>query len=221
MSQQIFKRKVLAQALLACVAVGVSLSGCAATDDSGISGSSSATVPDSAQSSIAVPAFAGPWADEFASAYRDAKSDFERKALEDGTIADSEFAEMQNKFKNCLGAKKITFTGFKVDGSFEFGLPSGMSSGQGNKLTDECSATSGNNTIGYLYFQMKRNPQHLDAGTIVAACLVKKKVLPPSYSAQQYYKDAPNSTFPFLDDNKGAKALSDCSADPLSLLSAG
>lgn len=216
MSQHFFASKVLAPLLLPiCIAAGMSLSGCTADEDGRMPDSDSAKTPGSARSSIAVPAFSGPWADEFASLYRDAESDFEREALEDGTISDSELAEMQNRFTKCLEAKRITFTGFMADGSFEFTLPSGMSSDRGNRLTDGCSAAAGNHTIGLLYFQMKRNPQHLDNGTIIAACLVGKKAVPPSYSAQQYDKDAPNSTFPFSDRTKGTKALDDCSADLL------
>lgn len=170
------------------------------------------------RSEAQMPYFDGPWASELASSYREAATPFERAALADGKILDAEFAEMEAKFSNCLAAHDITFTGFKADGSFDFGFPPSLGSAQANVIQDECSRSSGDNTIGSLYFGMQRNPQNLDEPTIIAACLVSKKVVPRGYDAKDYSRDAADQTWPFSSTKKGDAALADCSADPLGLL---
>lgn len=192
--------------LLACV---LALSGCAAaggTSDLPSSG------PD-------VRASTGTgWADEFAEARRRATTDFERSALADGRISDAEFAEMENAFATCMRDRNVAFGGFGPGGGYEFKPGSGTTTEEANTIADECSATSGLDTIGSLYFAMQRNPQNLDEAAITAACLVKKKVVPASYSGSDYSRDAPAMAFPFNDGARGEKALRECDLDPLGLL---
>lgn len=202
--------------LAAWLWLGASLSGCVPGDDTRTSRASSD--PGPSESAIAAPHYSGPWAEGFASAYRDAHSDFERKVLEDGKISDAEFDEMQNKLKTCLNEQGIDFTTIKSDGSFGFKLAPNMASSTGNKIVDECDATSGFNTIGFLYLGMQRNPQNLPDNAIIARCLVKNKAVPPNFSTQDYDRDAPNSSFPFLDKKKGPGILAKCSTDPLDIL---
>lgn len=167
------------------------------------------------------PAFSGPWADDFTSAYRAASSDFEKKALADGKITDAEFSEVENTFKTCLKAKNVTFTGFKTGGGYDFHFGNGINADEANKAADDCSASSGLNTVGALYFRMQRNPNHLDEPTIMAACLVKKGAVPQGYSAADYLRNSPDQTYPFASKSSGEKVLRECGADPLGLLSAG
>lgn len=180
-------------------------------------------VPTSSEASSAhagpVPKFSGPWASDFRTAYQDASSEFERKALADGKISDGEFAEMENGFKTCLEGHQITFSGFKRGGGYDFHYGEGMNADGANAAADACSASSGLDTVGSLYFGMQRNPQKLNESTIVASCLVKKGAVPAGYSASDYTRDSPTESYPFTSKAAGDKALNECTSDPLDLLS--
>lgn len=178
----------------------------------------SQTQTDTGGTAVAVPDFSGPWADELAEAYTNATSDFERQALSDGIVTDAEYAEMEERYRACLGRKGIGFTGFNADGSHDFQAAKGMTAEAANKVADDCSATSGVNTVGMIRNFMRSNPQHLDMATIMASCLVKKGVVPRGYGADDYSRDAPAYSFPFLDKDAGRTALTTCSVDPLGLL---
>lgn len=202
--------------LLLAVAAIPALSGCAqATQE---------TLPQSdgdASTSQTVPGFVGPWADEFTSAYRKATSDFERQVLLDGTVSDDEFSEMEHAFSTCLGDKRIGFTGFKPGGGFDFTAAKGMANDEANRITDDCSATTGVNTVGTLYFQVKQNPENVDGATVMASCLVRMRVVADGYTASDYNRDAPTMSFPFRDETAGQRALETCGTDPLGLLGLG
>lgn len=181
------------------------------------SGCSSAEKEDEAVP-IVPTASAKGWADDFEEARRRATTDFERKALEDDRISDAEFAEMENAFTTCMRERNVTFMGFRPGGGYEFRPGKGTTTAEANGIADECSASSGLDTVGSLYFLMKRNPQNLDDEVIMAACLVKKKVVPPTYSARDWARDTPEETYPFSDQARGEKSLEECSSDPLGLL---
>lgn len=207
-------RKIVPAAALLWVAASLALAGCAPSTPSRPS-------DPAGRGAIATPEFSGPWADEFVDSYRRATTGFEREALADGRISDSEFAEMEDRFATCLSDKGVSFAGFKAGGAFEFTPGPGMSADAANAITDDCSARSGLNTIGYLFFAQQRNPQHLDEATIMAACLVRKRAVPQGYSSSDYDRDSPGFAYPFTDRATGEKALEDCSLDPLGLLRAG
>lgn len=195
------------------------LSGCTATDSASGSSGSNQSGADTQDPSFTgpVPSFAGAWASEFTSAYRLTTTDFERLALDDESISDAEFSEMESTFNSCLEDQGLTFESFKPHGGYDFGLTQGITPEQGNRIADECSASSGVNTVGYLYFAMQRNPQNLDEATIMADCLVRSKVAPKGYTGADYLRDAPTMSFPSADGPEGAAALEACAADPLNL----
>jgi len=193
--------------LVVLVALG-SMTGCAPSGESG-------SPPPAFGASAPIADSDDPWAGEFADAYRRATTDFERAALADGRITDGEFAEMSNAFAECLTERGVTFGGFKPGGSFEFVPGPSMSSDDANDITDECSARTGLDTIGYLYFAQQRNPQNEDDATLVSECLVRKRAVAPGYSARDYQRDSPTGTHPFLDKKSGETALIACEADPL------
>lgn len=203
-------RRLLFSVGLVCAVATMGVTGCSA----------SPRTPDPTPKvgSTDAPDFAGPWADEFTSTFRRATTEFERTALADGAISDPEFAEMENRFTSCLTDQRVTFAGFKPGGGYEFRPGDRMTSDQANAIADDCSAASGLDTVGYLYFALQRNPQHADDARIVAACLVKKRVVPHGYSASDYTRDSPGMSYPFADQRAGEKALDECSADPLDLL---
>lgn len=158
------------------------------------------------------------WESEIADAVRHATTDFERNALADGRISDAEFAEMENGFVACLRDRNVTFSGFGPAGGYGFTPGPGTTTAEANGIADECSASSGLDTVGSLYFAMQRNPENLDEASITAACLVKKKVVPQTYSASDFARDTPTRVYPFTDAARGEKAMEECDTDPLGLL---
>lgn len=200
------------QQLLIAVAV-LALAGCAQTDPGTTPGADSAV-----SDGISAPDFTGPWADDFTSAYRNATSDFERQALSDETVSDEEFAELEHAFATCLSDKRIGFTRFRPGGGFDFTAAQGMTNGEANHITDDCSASTGVNTVGSLYFQVRQNPENLDGATVMASCLERKHVVPGGYTASDYNRDVPGMSFPFRDAKAGQRALEACGTDPLGLL---
>lgn len=185
-----------------------------------LAGCSQAVVPPPTASveSTMVDGFDGPWAAEFAEAYRRATSDFERTALADGRISDAEFAEVENAFSACMTEHDVSFEGFRPGGGYAFAPGAGMTADDANDVADQCSATSGLDTIGYLYFAQQRNPQNQDEAAIVTACLVRKRAVPEDYSTADYLRDSPGRAYPFVDATSGEKALMLCEQDPLGRL---
>ena len=196
------------QSVVVVLLIGFALTGCATT-----------TTTEKAHSA---PKFEGPWAAEFTSAYKAAKSDFVRGVLKDGKITDQEFSEMTERFKSCLDSSGITFEGFKEDGSYDTSFPPGSISGdEAHKRIDACSSEAGEDRVGALHSWLQRNPQKLDENQIMASCLVSKGAVDASFTAKEYAKDVATLTFPFLNKAKGEEALSSCESDPLGLISGG
>ncbi len=164
-----------------------------------------------------VPAFAGPWAAEFADVYTWTTTDFERAALADGVISDQELAEVRNRMTSCLTALGFSEIEFGPDGSLSLMPPGGYDEDTTGDQMLDCSTESGEGTVGALHSWIRRNPQNLDEDTIMAACLVREGVVDPSYDAAAYAEDSTNGTIPFIDPAAGQVADMKCNHDPLGL----
>lgn len=174
---------------------------------SGCSAGNSDTLSSPTQSA---PPMAGPWAPLMQDEYRKATSDMQRRVLADGSITESEVAELKSKFSACMEGKglKVNYT---TAGGFD--VAQAGSQGEAHDAVKECSTTTSGHLVD-LYYAMGRNPANQDELTIVSACLVKKGVRPVGYSATDYERDmSRNPPAAFLD---GADARA-CLADPLGL----
>lgn len=182
------------------------LVGCAAT-----------TPPVETNSAPTTLQFTGPYAEEFKANYESSSSDFVRAVLSDSQVTDQEYSEMRSAFSNCLSASGISIE-FKEDGSFTTKSPTSMSNDTSHANTVRCSKESGEDLIGSLYSFVHRNPERLDENTIMAACLVRQKVVTADYDSKDFARDSVAGDFTFTDPTNGQKALETCSADPLDLL---
>lgn len=171
-------------------------------------------LPPPASASGEVPEFDGPWAADFATLYASASSDFERDALRDGQITDQEVAEARSRFGDCLAGFGITGTSFEPNGAFRFDTPEGRDADAVNELVQTCSHDSGEAGIGALHSWIRRNPENLDDDTIIAACLVRKGAVDPSYSGQDFAADEEDLSIPYL-TGFGEATFVECNADPL------
>lgn len=155
-----------------------------------------------------VPSFDGPWAAEFERAYRSTNSELVHTILRKGSITDQDYASVSAGYEKCMGNKgfRARVTGpageAVVDGTGDASLAAEKACG------DDLAVIAG------LRHLILRNPQRLDENAIVAACLVKKKLAPATYTAKDYAADVENQRFPY--DIDGA-AFSACTSDPLGL----
>jgi len=149
--------------------------------------------------------------------YQTAESDFVRAVLEDELITDQELSEMRSAFTECLSAYAITDVALDDDGTFSLTAPDGADPDTVKDQVDGCGKESGESEISALHSWIRRNPDNQDENTIMAACLVRKGVVAPSYSADEYAEDDADDDFPYADPTAGEEAHRVCNADPLGL----
>jgi hypothetical protein len=159
--------------------------------------------------------FTGPWAHEFAERYEESTSPFVRQLLRDGRLTDGELAEVTEKYRRCLQAAGITLDGQAADGGTQFSFPLSMSADDADREANKCGSTSGEDAVAGLYFDVRRNPAHQDESAIMAACLVKKKLVPAEYDASRYAADSASGAFPFAGRPEADARFQECVADPL------
>jgi len=187
-----------------CVAVALTLgaSGC-----SGAGGGDSSPTP-----SIS----AGPWATDFASAFDDSESAYERGVLSDGRVTPQELEDTHAKVDTCLRDSELTISYF-ADGGFEVGSTVGESPsndiGRTNKILEACESKF-DQSITFLFEETRRNPGKLDDAKITVPCLRKAGLVGRDYTEEQWRKDQDADAFPF--DSMGEQAKQ-CALDPLAL----
>ncbi|MEO7121784.1 MAG: hypothetical protein ABI400_01440 [Lacisediminihabitans sp.] len=155
-----------------------------------------------------MPNFTGPWAAEFNFAYRTTQSKLAHQILAKGSITPADYTTISTAFESCMKSHGFNAT---VDG------PGGQMTV--TKVHDKSALDSALNTCGHgfnqvasLYGQISRNPQHLNENQIMAACLVRSKLAPASYTPDDYAADLVSQKFPFNIDSGGALA---CISNPL------
>jgi len=164
---------------------------------------------------VEAPDFEGPWAAEFASAYEEATSQDARDALEDGEITELEFAEMEQRYGECLEAAGIEFGGFNDDFSHGFNFPDHMTYEDADALLNECSEQTGERQISSLYSSIAQNPQNVNPGELQVACLIEKGLVSPDYTVEQWEQDVPNHSYPIIESPTSEKDVAACESDPL------
>lgn len=193
-------------ALPACaLAVVLMTSGCSSQDPS----------PQTRVVEVEGATFSGAWAQEFAQGFEKATSPFVKHILRDGEVTDAELAEVTEKYRTCLTASGITYDGQDSDGGTRFSFPLSISADDANRDANSCGEESGEDAVAGIYFEVRRNPLHLDENTIMAACLAKKGLVSASYDADQYAADSAAGTFPFSGAASSEASFQDCVADPL------
>lgn len=162
----------------------------------------------------------GPWADAFAQAYERASTDEQRAILADGVVTDAEYAQVHDAFARCLAdvGYEVTFLpsgGMTIEG----GAPDAPDS-----VLQDLVGTCDDQHVGdvdYLYEQVSRNPENLDEWTIMADCLVREGVVPPSFGRADYEAWFTSETardLPYTVDAREAEVgFAACNADPLGL----
>jgi hypothetical protein len=174
----------------------------------------------SQQSTASPLAATGPWADEFRTAYADAKSDFERTVLVDSEITSAEYEQSKNHLRACLADANLTIT-WDDRGGFELGSKRGDYPDDFFERSDpvlrQCEMRW-TGAILYLYEQIRRNPLRQDESALQIACLKGGGLIDETYTKEQWRRDNENDSLPF--DRRGTQATR-CELDPLGLWFAG
>ncbi len=160
-----------------------------------------------------VPNFTGPYASDFRSAWIQSNSPFVRSVISDEKITDQEWAEVAARMSACLKAKGLTFRGFNPDGSYSVGNGD-VSGSQANADLPGCEQQSGEQWIGYLRQQMATNPNNTPIAQLMAACLIRVGAVGPGYTEQDYERDAPTMSFPYLNPATGKAKFLECNSNP-------
>lgn len=155
--------------------------------------------------------------------------------LDDGKISDEEVQSLAHQQTTCM--EDAGFHGFTID--IDSGVtmfPPNLSDSE-EKRAYEAEAACTEQThfmwVDSLYFIMKTNPTNLPLEDVTAACLVKLKVVEPSYSGKEHREsmekwahdqnkpkdEEPFAAVPYIvDQETGAKAFRQCEHDPQGVL---
>lgn len=93
-----------------------------------------------------------------------------------------------------------------------FDLPTDEDGDRANAANLDCGSDSGYIELCSLRNSLLRNPENLDENTIMAACAVRQKIAPQSYTAKDYARDIENWSFPF---STSSMEFGKCIDDPL------
>lgn len=164
------------------------------------------------------PQFSGPWAAEFAEAYRTTNHEFVREVLSDGVVSDEEYAEMWSNFVGCLSDAGFTVSKVEPGGGYQTDLPASKTPDQAHETDIRCSEETGEPEISSLYWWVRQNPEHRDGDEVMIECLTKAGVLPPGYGVDDYASQKMTGHFEFTRSDEGFAAFNECAKDPLGLL---
>jgi hypothetical protein len=158
----------------------------------------------------------GAWADEFQTALSDSRSDFERTILADGAVTDDELAAAHDGVRSCLADSGYDIKYFD-EGGFEVSAKNGKyPDGFQERMDPVLRACEGqfDESVTFLYQQVRRNPERLDDATITVACLRKAGLVDPGYSNADYSAENDTGEWSFDDTSDAGRR---CAADPLGL----
>ena len=167
----------------------------------------------------------GPgWDAEFEQARADYQgNDFVLKILEDNTITEEEMRAVEDANIRCLEDHGVVGAHYDEDGSLT--IPSRSTEpNEYEAETRECAGISGEPFVQATYHAMKVNPTHARWADLFAPCLVRKGVVDPSFSGDDWERarqNAAESNRPIEEviehtntEDALVLAMRECSEDP-------
>ncbi|NMM97612.1 hypothetical protein [Bifidobacterium olomucense] len=161
-------------------------------------GSPSSTTANgnAAQSNAAAckaPDFAGPFANEFQSAYEQSKTDLAKRILADCRITDAELNEILDVQNDCLAPYGLVAT----KGQLARLRDSALTDDEMNQKNTECAEKTDLWNVEALHDEIQGNPGNLDTEAFQKAayqCLKQRDLLPKPLSEQEYLAMEVSST---------------------------
>ncbi|WP_030148874.1 hypothetical protein [Mycetocola saprophilus] len=187
--------------MLALIPLALTLTACAEQGTSPVTGE--------------VPAFTGPWAEEFARSYRDAPDDRIREILRDGVITDAEHAEVEQTYRSCAAERGVHISDVRFDGSSNYEWDSSITVDQAHTFETECSISSGDASVSSLWYAMRRNPDRADENEIVLACVKRVGALDDNFTLEHWNASSYEEKLQALDGaDDSAEVFDSCRIDP-------
>ncbi|QTX03532.1 hypothetical protein [Agromyces archimandritae] len=183
------------------------LAGCAAQGE--------LPAPDAADTvdpAAAAPAFEGPFAAEYTTAWQETESQFVRDAILDETVSDAELAEAVERLKACTERHGMHIT--EYNGGRYTVAPSDVGGEEGNQILGACEKASGEHPLALLHRSAIINPENRDRNELKAECLIRNGAVATSYTAEEFAHDNTTLDFPFLDPASGEAIFWRCNDDP-------
>lgn len=165
---------------------------------------------------------------------------FVKQVLQDNQISDPEIQESALKQVDCMVSSGYSdYHADPINNQHGFGASLPLSDAglkKAKKDEESCNRSSAYLDLYSLYSAMKQNPDQQDEMEVVASCLVKLKVVDPSYSGKNYTDDLekylrehadannyvdsdPALGIPFIvSQEEGLQAVYLCRTDPQSAL---
>ena len=195
---------------LAMAAVTASAAGCTS------SGAPTPSPAASVDGGVVSASDRSAWSAEINDIATTRSSDLERAILADGTITAAEVATAKEAFGACMAAygAEVTWaadTDAHTVGYQDARAPSPELFAQMENQQKTCDQSTPKSAVS-LYYQMQRNPQRQDEFSIVAACFVRKGVMPPGYTGADFARDRSTEPRPTQFETEAAGA---CFAAPL------
>ncbi|WP_165214483.1 hypothetical protein [Schaalia sp. ZJ1691] len=115
-------------------------------------------------------------------------SEFAQKVLEDNVITEQEVAQARENYVECINSSGRLKATALPDGGYEFTGPA-IDTDDYQRIVDECDKKTSSSDITMYFDSMHNNPENIDTYALIAYCLVKHRVVEPSYSASDYEND--------------------------------
>lgn len=148
-------------------------------------------------SSNVKPQFSGPFSAELEAAWDESESDFVRGVINDQSISDQEWAELGTRMATCLEQYGIRFDGFDDQGGYD-ASGNTLSGDALEEALSDCETSTGEVWIHGLRLSMSTNPSNAAVEVAMTDCLIRNGAVGPEYTAEQFLKDNPNLSFPFM-----------------------
>ena len=158
-----------------------------------------------------------PYAAQIQTARHDATSPFERSVLSDGKITKSEYDQAVALYVRCVRSRGVNMSAQlapPLDAYYEYVVSPPRSTDQ--SVMNACGRGT-TDLVGDLYVQLVENPQKVDLDTLTVRCLIRRGVVPATYTRADWERDQANDLrgAPFRpDDPKIATSFDACMEAP-------
>ncbi|WP_165215345.1 hypothetical protein [Schaalia sp. ZJ1691] len=116
-------------------------------------------------------------------------SEFAQKVFEDNVITEQEAAEARAIYVECVNASGKLVARSIADGGYEFTGPAIDDTDEYRRIVDGCYQETSSGLVTMYFNSMRQNPDNIDTYELTAYCLVKHRVVEPSYSGSDYEND--------------------------------
>ena len=153
-----------------------------------------------------------PYAAEIEQAREGATTDVQRTALEDGTVSDAEFQELEQDAIRCVAdlgyLVSVTENGYELTTLDGEGFANEAEGELATAAQDDCFAER-MGAVGQVYQLMRTNPNRDDVGTLLASCLVRSGLVEPPFTGKDF-----NETFQDPPYDQDDPRFIECGQDP-------